>query len=175
MAAGPTYAQMATVTLSTPVSSVTFSSIPNSYTDLILVNQYMTSSNGGLFLQYNGDADKVYSIVNLISSQNTTPSTYATADQNYIWADTYLQGTGTITTDRPMTVSHIMNYANTSTWKTTLLRSSDVRTNDPTFGTVYAGVATFRRAAAIDTINILAGGGNFVIGSTFSLYGIVVA
>lgn len=175
MAAGPTYAQIATTTLSSATSQVTFTSIPSTYTDLILVTQYMSSVNGGLWLQYNGDSGNNYSIVNLISSQNTTPSTYATANQPYIWADTYLQGTGTVTTDRPMTVSHIINYANTTTFKTTLCRSGDVRTTSGTDGTAYAGISTWRNTSAINSITISVHSGDFVIGSMFSLYGIAAA
>ena len=175
MAAGSTYTQIATTTLGSAVSQVTFTSIPASYTDLILVNQYMNSANGGLFIQYNGDAATNYSIVNLISSGSVAPSTYATGNQNYIWADTYLQGTGTVTTDRPMTVSHIMNYANTTTFKATLLRSSDVRTTSSTDGTAYGGIAMWRDTSAINSITVLSGAGNFVATSMFSLYGIAAA
>ena len=175
MAAGNTYVAIATQTLGSAASSVTFSSIPAIYTDLILVTQYMSSANGGLFLQYNGDSGNNYSIVNLISSANTNPSTYTTADQPYVWADTYLQGTGTVTTDRPMTISHIMNYANTTTFKTTLLRSGDVRTTSSTDGTSYMGAALWRNTSAINSITVLCGGGNFIVTSTFSLYGIASA
>ena len=175
MAAGNTYVAIATQTLGSPAASVTFSSIPAIYTDLILITQYMNTINGGLFLQYNGDSGTNYSVVNVISSATFSPSSYVDADEPYIWADTYLQGTGTVTTDRPMTVSHIMNYANTSTFKTTLLRSSDVRTTSSTDGTAYAGVATWRNTSAINSITILSSGGNFIATSMFSLYGIAAA
>jgi hypothetical protein len=175
MAAGNTYVAIATQTLGSAVSSVTFSSIPATYTDLILVTQYMNSANGGLFLQYNGDSGTNYSVINVISSATFSTSSYVDPDEPYIWADTYLQGTGSVTTDRPMTISHIMNYANTTTFKTTLLRSGDVRTTSSTDGTSYMGVALWRNTSAINSITVLSGAGNFIVTSTFSLYGIASA
>lgn len=175
MAAGNTYEAIATQTLGSASASVTFSSIPGTYTDLILITQYMNNINGGLWLQYNGDSGTNYSIVNLISDATNTPATYATGNQPYIWADTYLTGTGTVATDRPMTISHIMNYADTTKFKTTLCRSGDVRTTSSTAGTSYLGVSTWRNTSAINSITISAGGVNFIATSTFSLYGIKAA
>jgi hypothetical protein len=169
-----TYSSIATSTASGSTSSVAFSSIPSTYTDLIVIVQYQGTANSGVWLQYNSDSSTNYSIVNVIGSQNTT-ATYANPNQPYVWTDTYYQGTGTVLTDRAISKSHIMNYSNTTTFKTTLCRSDDVRTTGTTDGTVYSGVSLWRNTSAITRIDVLSSGGNFVAGSTFTLYGIKAA
>ena len=171
MAAGNTYEAIATSTASGSSSTLTFSSIPATYTDLVFVAQYQCSANGGLFIRYNNDSATNYSVVNMIGSQDTT-ATYSDPNEPYIWADTYYQGTGTVTTDRAIVKAQIMNYLSTSMFKTTLLRSDDVRTTASNHGTIYAGVATWRSTSAITQIDVLTAAGNFISGSTFSLYGI---
>lgn len=169
-----TYEAIATSTASGSSSTITFSSIPSTYTDLVLIAQYQCSVSGGLWLRYNGDTATNYSIANMIGSQNTF-ATYVDVNEPYIWADTYYQGTGTVTTDRAIVKANVMNYANTTTFKTTLLRSDDVRTTGSSDGTVYAGAATWRSTSAVTQIDVLSAAGNFVSGSTFSLYGIKAA
>jgi hypothetical protein len=174
MPASNTYEAIATSTASGSSSTITFSSIPDTYTDLVFVAQYQCSLNGGLFLRYNNDSATNYSVVNMIASQNTTAS-YLDTNEPYIWADTYYQGTGTVTTDRAIVKAQIMSYLSTSKFKTTLLRSDDVRTTGVSDGTVYAAAATWRSTSAITQIDVLAAAGNFIAGSTFSLYGIKAA
>ena len=169
-----TYTPIATRTVDTSVTSVTFSSVPSTYTDLVLIAQYQCTSNGGLWIRYNGDTGTNYSVVNMIGSQNTKAS-YADANEPYIWADTYYQGTGTVLTDRPIVRAQIMNYSNTTAYKATLTRGDDVRTTGSSDGTIYAGVSTWRNTAAINQIDVLSASGNFVLGSTFTLYGIKAA
>jgi len=174
MAAGNTYVALASTTLSSPAASVTFSSISSAYTDLVLIKQGMDAVNGGFWLRYNSDTATNYSIINMGASGSSTFSYFA-GSQNYIWADTYYTGTGTVATDKPMVKANIMNYANTTTYKTTICRSDDVRTAGSD-GTVYTGVGIWRNTAAINTITCIVAsnpaGANFNTGSTFSLYGI---
>jgi hypothetical protein len=170
-----TYTPLARQVITTPSASVTFSSISSAYTDLILVAQYQCSANGGLWIRYNGDTGTNYSVVNMIGSQNTI-SSYADSNEAYIWADTYYQGTGTVLSDRAIVKAQIMNYSNTTTFKTTLCRGDDVRTTGATDGTVNANVSTWRSTSAINSVNCIpAGSMNFVSGSTFTLYGILKA
>jgi hypothetical protein len=169
-----TYTPLARQVVTTPSSSITFSSVSSAYTDLILVAQYQCSANGGLYLRYNGDTGTNYSVVNMIGSQNNI-SSYADANEPYIWTDTYYQGTGSVLSDRAIVRAQIMNYSNTTTFKTTLCRGDDVRTTGATDGTVNANVSTWRSTSAITQIDAIAASGNFVSGSTFTLYGILKA
>jgi hypothetical protein len=57
-----TYEPIASQTLGSAVSSVTFSSIPQNYTDLILVVNYGISANNfGARIRFNGDTGSNYS------------------------------------------------------------------------------------------------------------------
>jgi hypothetical protein len=69
------------------------------------------------------------------------------------------------------TTVDIMNYSNSTTYKTTLGRN-----NDGASGT-DAIVGLWRSTAAINKINLQYGGTgyNFSVGSTFALYGIAAA
>jgi hypothetical protein len=169
-----TYEPIARRVITTPTASVTFSSVPATYTDLVFIAQYQCSANGGLYLRYNGDTGTNYSVVNMIGSQNTI-ATYADANEPYIWADTYYQGTGSVLSDRASVRAQIMSYANTAAFKTTLCRGDNVRTTAATDGTVNANVSTWRSTSAITQIDAISASGNFVSGSTFTLYGILRA
>ena len=169
-----TYETIARQVLTIPSASITFSSISSAYTDLVLVAHYQCSTNGGLFLRYNGDSGNNYSVVNMIGTQNTI-ATYADANEPYIWADTYYQGTGSVLSDRAIVRAQVMNYSSTAAFKTTLCRGDNVRTTGATDGTVNANVSTWRSTSAITQIGVLPSGGNFVSGSTFTLYGILKA
>ncbi len=64
---------------------------------------------------------------------------------------------------------NIMNYANTTTYKTTLQRGISVSES------TELDASLWRNTAAITSIDISANGGNLVSGSTFNLYGILGA
>ena len=57
-----TYEPIATNTLGSAASSVTFSSIPSTYTDLIVVMNYANSTGlADVFFRFNGDTGSNYS------------------------------------------------------------------------------------------------------------------
>ena len=62
-----------------------------------------------------------------------------------------------------------MNYSNTTTYKTTLGRGSNVATD------VEAIVGLWRNTAAITSITVAPSGGNMKTGTVLSLYGIKAA
>ncbi|NBQ97859.1 MAG: hypothetical protein EBU12_06490, partial [Microbacteriaceae bacterium] len=62
MAAGNTYSQIASTTLGSAASSVTFSSIAATYTDLVIVVQAaVTAGSIALRMQFNSDTGTNYS------------------------------------------------------------------------------------------------------------------
>jgi hypothetical protein len=163
-----TYDPIATQTVGSAVSSVTFSSIPSTYTDLVLVtsstNDSGTSPSGVVF-QLNGDTGSNYSTTVLYADGSTANSNRTTNDV-YIYA-TWLGGgtSGTIVTG----ISHFMNYANTTTNKSVLIRYSNSSAE------VDASVSLWRNTAAINSISIFSGTRQYKTGSTFTLYGIKAA
>jgi hypothetical protein len=161
MAAGNTYVALASTTLGSAASSVTFSSISGSYTDLVLVCNLGAANLGqDLKLQFNGVTTTTYSTT--IFRSSTTRST----DASFI----YLDYTGaTQNAIQSQYNVNIMNYANTSTFKTVLHRFSDAS------NMAEANVGLWRSTSAITQIDVGMTAGNLIAGSTFNLYGIAYA
>lgn len=166
MAAGATYTPIATTTLSSAQSSVTFSSISGSYTDLIIIlNVAVASGNPSVSCQFNSDTGTNYSYTRL-TGNGTSAASARNTNSNYMY---FLSLGGATTTFETNAIGHINNYSNTTTYKTMLTRG-----NQPS-GSTEAIVNLWRSTSAITSLTIAAGGINFSIGSTFTLYGIKAA
>jgi hypothetical protein len=162
MASAQTYTPIATQTLGSATATVTFSSIPQTYTDLVLVTSgTIAATDGGNTTQLNGDTGSNYSWTNLYGVNGTTVASQRLASTNF-----QLGRTGS---SQSISIIHFMNYANTTTYKTVIARGNDV----PTF--VIATVALWRSTAAITSIAMSNESGSFLTGSTFTLYGIAAA
>lgn len=168
MAAGSTYTPLATTTLSSSQSTVTFSSISGSYTDLILISAVAGLNSGGsaYSIQLNGDTSTNYSSTSILGNGSTaTSARLSNSSVMQIGANDNGSGTGVETL-----VTHFMNYSNTSTNKTVLSRWAA-----GAVGTT-AAVGLWRNTAAITSILIQTNGSKtFNSGSTFTLYGIQAA
>jgi hypothetical protein len=166
MPAGNTYEAIKTETLASAQASVTFSSIPSTYTDLVLVCNYATSaSTGNALLTFNSDTTALYSETAVIGNGTSATSSRDSA-QNSIPISWF--GTNS-TADRVELIYNIQNYANTSTFKTTVGRF-----NLSERGT-GAIVGLYRSTSAINSLTITNGNNNFATGATFNLYGIASA
>ena len=162
-----TYTPIATNTLSSAVSSVTFSSIPQTYTDLILVTGIKKSAGNAAYIRANNDSGTNYSTTYLYGSGGTATST---RDTNRTWFDS-LGATATGTNTFALSTNHIMNYSNSTTYKDILARKQYSITSG-TWDYTEASISTWRSTAAITQLDILAIAGNFEIGCTFTLYGV---
>ena len=169
MAAGNTYTPIATNTLGSSQASVTFSSF-SGYTDLVLVCSIISVGTPGgqsSSLQFNSDTGSNYSYTRL-DGDGTTAASGRSSNNTTI----YLSGNGEASTTVPSTtITQIMNYSNTTTYKTILSRGSWNGTSKET----DTRVGLWRNTNAITSISILAYASNFASGSTFSLYGILAA
>jgi hypothetical protein len=75
MAAGNTYEAIATQTLGSAAASVTFSSIPGTYTDLVVVIAgTLTTGSDNVSFQLNGDSGANYSVTVLTGDGSTASS-----------------------------------------------------------------------------------------------------
>jgi len=72
-----------------------------------------------------------------------------------------------------MTIIHLMNYGNVTSYKTFLSRGNHQQTS--TLWESIADVGLWRSTAAINTINVFTTSSSFSSGSTFTLYGIAAA
>ena len=164
MAIDNTYTAIATNTLGSAAASVTFSSISGSYTDLVFAIAPLGAGEE-LVAQFNGDTGTNYSRTTLWGNGTTAGSVQNSA-QTYAILNYYAAVGSTQATQ----IWNVMNYANTTTYKTILGRASKAD------GGVDATVALWRSTAAITSVVFKQkNGGNFSIGSTFSLYGIKAA
>ena len=173
MPTGITYEPIATTTLSSAASEVTFSSISASYTDLVLVsNVKITTSGFGLVMQFNSSTT-AYSLTDLYGD-GTTAGTGRASNASYITL-TYNVGIPTAANTFGTVITNIMNYSNSTTFKTVLSRHSNGSTsNGP--GT-EAIIGLWRDTSAIHTVTVKqnSGSNNLDTGSTFTLYGIAAA
>jgi len=169
MPAGSTYTPIATYTSGSAFSNYTFTSIPSTYTDLILVGNFgTTSGTANIALQVgNGSIDtgSNYSFTNVNGDGSTAASSRA-SNQAQIYIDYSAYAGNTITATY---IWQIQNYSNATTFKTVLGRS-----NTASQGT-NATVGLWRSTSAINQVKIDPQSTTFLANSTFTLYGIAAA
>ena len=170
MAAGATYEPIATQTLASAASSITFSSIAASWTDLRLVLvASQTTAGQYLKMTYNGDTATNYSRTTLVGS-GTAASSTNTPNTAYLPLGD-IEVVGSSTTIPFMSTMDIFSYAG-STYKTELATISADQNGS---GAVLRQVGLWRSTSAITSITITSSSGNMSIGTTATLYGIKAA
>ena len=168
-----TYEKIATTTLSSAAPNVTFSSISGSYTDIVLIcsarSSRTTATTAPIVINFNNDTGTNYSWTFLYANGSTVGSSRGTND-NYIYtADISAVGSTSFAGFGILTME-FNNYSNTNTFKTTLSKVSSPN------AFVESVCGLWRNTSAITTIKISENtGNNFVIGSTFTIYGILKA
>lgn len=162
-----TYTPISTTTASGSSSTISFTSIAGTYTDLVLVINAKGGAGVNLRMQFNSDTNTNYSRTYLSGTGSSALSS-RTANFASIAFDAY--ATLSSSEFNYNSISHIMNYSNTTTYKTTLHRN-----NNAAYGT-DAVMGLWRSTSAISTITIFTNdSSNFSSGSTFTLYGIKAA
>lgn len=163
-----TFTALDKVTVGTATSSITFSSIPSTYTDLVVVASILPSSTSFYTpsLQFNSDTGSNYSSTWMYGQGSTAVSSRNTS-QTQMAIDNY---SATPAVGYPMSVLfNVFNYANTSVYKTVIARGNDIFASA---GETSATVGLWRSTAAITSVTVKGNGANFAAGSTFSLYAI---
>jgi len=174
-----TYDSIASQTLTSSTSSIIFSGIPSTYTDLVLVcsAQSTASANADTRynLQFNSDTATNYSTTYLLGN---TVAAYSIRDTNRAQIDnvTALSTTPEFT---PI-IFNINNYSNTTTFKTVLQRAGQLNNSSGSGGAgrsvLGTAVSLWRSTTAINTIAVTCWvNGQFATGSTFAIYGIKAA
>lgn len=162
-----TYDRIIATTLGSAQTDVTLSSIPATYTDLVLIINAGSSAGADANFRLNGDTGSNYSRTFLTGTGSAVSSSRtANAVVGRLNANAYPNGGAGDT----IIIAHFMNYSNTTTNKTVLSRA-----NQASLGT-DAVVNLWRNTSAINSILILStSAATFVAGSTFTLYGIKAA
>ena len=163
-----TYEPISTVTLGSAASTITFSAIPNTFTDLKLIltgnSRYATSF---LRIRYNGNSSAIYSTTWLSGS-----GTAATSSRNT--STPYINSVSTFYTagnSPSMAEIDIFSYAG-STNKTCLFRVSGDQNG---IGFVNPAVGLWSNTSAITSVTVELNGDEWSSGTTATLYGILRA
>jgi hypothetical protein len=174
MPAGNTYEAIATQTLGSAAATVTFSSIPSTYTDLVLVVTGIGATASTFpWIRFNSLSTSIYSDTSLAGDGSTASSTRRTAQSRGYIAENVEMATTQVTN----TIVNIMNYSNSTTYKTYLSRNNKASSGGYPGTEAIVGMAQLTAAITSVTVGTAAGGTdyNFATGSTFSLYGIASA
>lgn len=161
-----TYEPINTQTLGTATAAISFTSIPQTYTDLFLVcNLGMATIDSSALITFNDDTANNYSETWLY--ENGSPGSTRSSNRANIYMNANV---GSSTAVETLTTTNIQNYSNTTTYKTTLGRANRASTAGSYEG-VEAMVGLWRSTSAITKITIT-GQSNLIVGSTFTLFGI---
>jgi hypothetical protein len=156
----PTYIALATVTLGSTTGSVSFSSIPATYRDLILVFSGISTAETGVTMRFNSDSGSNYPYVIMDGYGSGSGSSFGGTDSSV--------NVAVINTGISLARLQIMDYAQTDKHKTVL-----ASVNAAAAGYVRTAAARWANTNAINTIALApTGGRSFTSGSTFSLYGV---
>ena len=167
MAAGATYEPIATQTLASAASNITFSSIASSWTDLrVVLTGTTVSGSPSPLIQFNSDTGTNYSYTRLTGNGTIAASAAST--------NTAGIGCSILTGFNSSTPSFasfdIFSYAG-GTYKTVLVTSENDRNGS---GSTERIVGLWRSTSAITTVN-LNNPSQFGTGTTATLYGIKAA
>jgi hypothetical protein len=165
-----TYEPIATQTLGSAAASVTFSSIPSTYTDIVLVCNGLIVTNGETpAIQFNTDTGSNYSWTQLLGNGTAASSSRSgTGSSLTLIPSSWTAGWSS--TNNNTSIFNIQNYSNTTTYKTVLAKNANATSG------IAATVGLWRSTAAIATITVLGtSSSNLASGASFTLYGIKAA
>jgi hypothetical protein len=163
-----TYNAISTTTLSSANSSISFTSIPATYTDLRVVLTYTTSISGeDARVRFNSDTGANYSITRIRTTGASESTSRLTSQSSLILCDNVSIGSST-TIPQLLTID-VLSYAG-STYKTVLAENASDYNGS---GTLTKTVGLWSSTSAITTILIgTLTAATFNVGTTATLYGI---
>jgi hypothetical protein len=160
----PTYTPLATVTLGSDAATVTFSSIPATYRDLILVINGKTTRSGtenDIRVTFNSDTGSNYSYVTM-GGNGSSALSYQSGSIAYI----PVPNAGTSAT--AISILQIMDYSATDKHKTVIAKGDSAAW----FASATAG--RWASTTALTSISFISSvTGNIATGTTASLYGVI--
>jgi hypothetical protein len=154
----PTYTPLATVTLGTTASSVTFSSIPATYRDLIIVTDLISVTAGSTVLLSINSSTTDHSRVFMVGTNTNTTISGADTSRETLSMDASIRAAG---------ILQFMDYSATDKHKTILVRDGFPG------GNVAALARRWANTSAITSVTLTGNTRNFAASSTFNLYGVI--
>jgi hypothetical protein len=151
---------LANLTLGSAQATITFSSISQTYRDLILVIMPVATTTGNAGrMRFNSDTGSNYSWVQLYGDGSTAASSANGSTTEMIGIQSE--------TARTNSVLQIMDYSATNKHKSVLARSNNAAVITTLVNQRWANTA------AITSIEVfMTGGTTYAAGSTFALYGV---
>ena len=159
----PTYTPLATRTLTGSAASVTFSSIPGTYQDLILVIESQGTTTADARLTINGSSSAIY---NYLRMSGTGSSATSGGGSNQTIGVISSQPFST-TSQAALLTLHFMDYSATDKHKNVLVRGNAASTG------VEAIIQRWASTSAITSILVFPSTGSWATGGVFSLYGVI--
>lgn len=164
-----TYTLISRSTLSSSATSITLSSIPNTYTDLKLVVQFAwTADTTDGVIRFNSQTGNIYSQTTIRGDGSAASSSRELASD----ARTGIRIIGNygVSTNQVVLMADIFNYTS-SIYKTVL---TSISGNGSSVGQVARHVGLAQLTSTVSTIDLVKtlGTGSFASGTTVSLYGI---
>ena len=163
--------KIASTELSTAASTVTFDNIPQGYTDLKIVGSIRNSAadtNTDTKINFNSNTSS-YSGIRIYGNGTSAGSDTSSPANGFYFA---LTGEGTNWTANTFSNGeiYIPNYASSNTKS---MSGDAVAENNASAASVQLTAGIWANSAAITSITLTSGNGNFVQYTTFTLYGIL--
>lgn len=162
---------ISSITLTSTASSITFSNIPQTYTDLKLIAVAQQSADSPTYIRFNGDTGANYATCSLAGDGSSVGTQRISSWDPGIWYRSEFIAEGG--SNFGMFETHINNYASSSIYKNVISRPSAAAGSNTVMVGMIAG--SWKSTAAINTINFYPASTTWTAGSTFTLYGIKAA
>jgi hypothetical protein len=169
-----TYVKLQTITTTTAVNAVTFSSIPQTYTDLKLcvsARATSNSANQGFYFQLSGTGGTFYSQT-VLRADGSSASTFRGSNSNAVTTNEIPNELNTVGLFSNTEI-YIPNYT-TSQTKQILIDGVKENNSASTAIQLYTKAALWTNAGAVTSLAVGTdiSAPNYFGGSTFTLYGI---
>lgn len=175
----PAYENINTQTLGSDTGSIEFTAISGSFTDLILVANFGVTGSGSTFNFQVGNGtintSSLYSNTNMYAggingttaiSDRASGATSIAISPSFGFNNTGISNSA---------IFHFMNYSNTNTNKTFLVRANNGGGGAGGYPGSGVFVGLWRSSLAITNIKLNGASTSFKLGSTFTLYGVKAA
>jgi hypothetical protein len=169
-----TYVALKSTTLGSDTKTVSITSIPQGYTDLVLIANCRSSRadyDDAMYLQVGNGSIDTGSNYSKTFMSGANGSAGSGRNSNLTYIDSRLSAASATNTPFSPNIFQFQNYSNITTYKTTLFRWNEPPSGGTDYG-IAAAVGLWRSTAAIDTITFTCAVANFTAGSTFTLYGV---
>lgn len=161
------YESIATTTVGAGgASSISFSSIPSTYTHLQLRGIFNSATQPQALLRFNSDSGSNYSYHQIEGNGSSAVAGAGTSTTSIIH---FINGIESTTTAGNAFIVDVLNYSNTTTYKTTRALTGCDKNGS---GQMFLVSGNWRSTSAITDISITTNAGTFAQYTQVALYGI---